>query len=490
METNGKLEPMYTSILENKKDIKMKNRKFMYSKITFLLGLVFIINVSCERDPSDDLEFATFPNNAEVFIDGFTGGLDYFPFEGSYLEAFSVDEQTKYRGSASMRFDIPSPNDPLINGTYGGATFNLDSPRDLSGFDALTFWAKASEGKTINEIGFGVADIDKYRTVIDGLQLSTNWKKYIIPIPDPSKLNAEKGMFFYGESDVDGYTFWIDELQFEKLGTIGQPRPAILNGNDVTEQTFTGSTINIAGRGLTQTFNLESGINQTVFAAPSYFTFSSTDVDIARVSELGIVSIVGSGTATITATLGGVKAAGSLTLESLGSFSSAPIPTRAPSNVISIFSDAYTNVPVDYYNGFFTPDGQTTLGGAPPATLGDGQVINYTNLNFVGIGMFDEVSPVNATAMTHLHVDINVQEAMDSGDFINIQLLNSVGNNETSGTVKINSSKLLTDQWVSLDIPLSDFAGLGSRTEIGLLFFISDSTISNIFVDNIYFYKE
>mgnify|MGYP002795101293 FL=1 len=125
----------------------MKNRKFMYSKITFLLGLVFIINVSCERDPSDDLEFATFPNNAEVFIDGFTGGLDYFPFEGSYLEAFSVDEQTKYRGSASMRFDIPSPNDPLINGTYGGATFNLDSPRDLSGFDALTFWAKASEGK-------------------------------------------------------------------------------------------------------------------------------------------------------------------------------------------------------------------------------------------------------------------------------------------------------------------------------------------------------
>ena len=312
----------------------------------------------------------------------------------------------------------------------------------------------------------------------------------MITIRDRSKLNAEKGMFVYGEYDEDGYTFWIDELQFEKLGTIGQPRPAILNGNDVTEQTFTGSTINIAGRGLTQTFNLESGINQTVFAAPSYFTFSSTDVDIARVSELGIVSIVGSGTATITATLGGVKAAGSLTLESLGSFSSAPTPTRAPSNVISIFSDAYTNVPVDYYNGFFTPDGQTTLGGAPPATLGDGQVINYTNLNFVGIGMFDEVSPVNATAMTHLHVDINVQEAMDSGDFINIQLLNSVGNNETSGTVKINSSKLLTDQWVSLDIPLSDFAGLGSRTEIGLLFFISDSTISNIFVDNIYFYKE
>jgi len=470
----------------------MKNIKFIYLKITLLLGFIITLTVSCEREYSDDVAFASHSANGEIFIDGFVGGLDYFPFGNSFAEAFSVESNETYKGEASMRFDIP-----VFGVGYGGATFPSTAPRDLSGYDALTFWAKASQGADINEIGFGInGDTgNKYRVTMQNLAISTQWTKYIIPIPDASKLDQEIGMFWYAEgaeniNDEGGYTFWIDELQFEKLGTIGQSRPAILNGNDVTEQTFTGSTINLADRGLTQTFNLESGINQTVLVAPSYFIFSSTDVDIARVSELGIVSIVGSGTATITATLGGVKAKGSLTVEASGSFDSAPTPTRDPSNVISIFSDAYTNVPVDYYNGFFTPDGQTTLGGDPPATLGDGQVINYTNLNFVGIGTFLNVPTINATQMTHLHVDINVQEAIDSGDFINIQLLNSVGNNETSGTVKINSSKLLTDEWVSLDIPLSDFAGLGSRNEIGLLFFISDSTISNIFVDNIYFYKE
>ena len=259
---------------------------------------------------------------------------------------------------------------------------------------------------------------------------------------------------------------------------------------DVEETTFIGTNINLADRGLTQTYNLASGVNQKVIAAPSYFSFTSTNPEVASVNEFGVVTVLGSGTSKITATMAGVEAAGSLTIESIGNFQAAPTPTRPQQNVISIFSDAYSNIAVDYYNGFFTPDGQTTLGGAPPATLGTGQVINYTALNFVGIGFFNNVAPVNATEMTHLHVDINVQESVNPGDFIRLQLLNSVGNNETSGAVTLNSTQLISDQWVSLDIPLADFAGLTARNELGLLFFISDSTISNIFVDNIYFYKE
>ena len=38
-------------------------------------------------------------------------------------------------------------------------------------------------------------------------------------------------------------------------------------------------------------------------------------------------------------------------------------------------------------------------------------------------------------------------------------------------------------------VSLANF-GLASRNQIGLLFFVSQTTISNIFVDNIYFYKE
>jgi hypothetical protein len=469
----------------------MKNiyRKFIHSNITFLLGLIFIITVSCERELSEDVEFATFPSTAEVFIDGFSGGLEYLPFGGSKFDAFTVDNETKIKGSASMRFDVPNVGDP--DGAFAGAIFPDFGGRDLSGYDALTFWAKASQAGTINEIGFG-QDFgeNKFLVTLPNLLLSTNWKKYTIPIPDASKLTFEKGMFWYAEGPEDGigYTFWVDELKFEELGTIAQPQPAIFNGLDDVQQTFIGNNITISG---TQTFNLESGINQTVIAAPSYYTFSSTDVDVARVSELGIVSIIGTGTAKITATLAGVKANGSLTIESLGSFTGAPTPTRDASNVISIFSDAYTNVPVDFYNGFFAPF-QTTLGGADLSINGD-IIIQYTALNFVATEFKNPT--VNASEMTHIHVDIQIQESIDPGDFISIELgdfgSNSAfgGDDDSSGRVTFTNTDLISNQWISLDIPLANFAGLTSTSNLAQIFFISDATISSILVDNMYFYK-
>lgn len=478
----------------------MKNTKFIITKMTLLFGFIFTMLVSCERELSDEAVFATFSTAPEVFNDSPVGlGTDfYFPYGGSKPTAWTVDQKVSYQGSASMRFDVPNANDPA--GNYAGAIFRIDgegSGRNLTGYDALTFWAKATQAVTIGEIGFGEDfGLNKFLTTRTNVDLTTNWVKYIIPIPDPSKLIQERGMLRYSAGGIGvvgaevGYTFWIDELKFEKLGTLAQPQPKILKGVDVEETTFIGTNINLADRGLTQTYNLASGVNQKVIAAPSYFSFTSTNPEVASVNEFGVVTVLGSGTSKITATMAGVEAAGSLTIESIGNFQAAPTPTRPQQNVISIFSDAYSNIAVDYYNGFFTPDGQTTLGGAPPATLGTGQVINYTALNFVGIGFFNNVAPVNATEMTHLHVDINVQESVNPGDFIRLQLLNSVGNNETSGAVTLNSTQLISDQWVSLDIPLADFAGLTARNELGLLFFISDSTISNIFVDNIYFYKE
>ena len=82
---------------------------------------------------------------------------------------------------------------------------------------------------------------------------------------------------------------------------------------------------------------------------------------IAFVNEFGVIN-VSSGTAVITASLGGVEAEGSLTINAAGEFELAPAPTTDPSNVISVFSDTYTNIPVDFFNGYWQPY-QTTLGG-------------------------------------------------------------------------------------------------------------------------------
>jgi len=292
-------------------------------------------------------------------------------------------------------------------------------------------------------------------------------------------------MFFYSEGPENdrGYTFWIDELKFEKLGTVAHPQYAILNGEDQVETSFVGVSKVIGG--LSSTFNLPSGVNQTVNVTSSYFEFASSNESVATVNESGSVSVVGGpGTAIITATVGGVPAKGSLTLQSVGSFQPAPVPTRDPAKVISLFSNVYTNVPVDYYNGYWAPF-QTTLS-ADFAVNGD-NILHYTDFNFVGIQF---TSPtVDATAMTHLHVDVYLPNTLTANAVFKIEMVD----NGTGGTgaFTTNIPVAQSRQWVSLDIPLSSFAGLSNRAKLAQVIFVDDNDkIPSFYADNVYFYSE
>ena len=204
----------------------MKTVKYIYTKSIVLLGMACILLVSCERDLPDEIVFSEFPSTPEIFIDGPVGlGSDfYFPYLGSKATAWSVDNDESYLGSSSMRFDVPNANDP--EGNYAGAIFRIDGGgRNLSQYDALTFWAKATQGVTIAQFGFGEDFLEnKYVTTLRDVPLSTAWQKIIIPIPDPSKLTQERGMFRYaagtGGTNGAAFTFWVDELKFEKLGGV------------------------------------------------------------------------------------------------------------------------------------------------------------------------------------------------------------------------------------------------------------------------------
>ncbi|QIH38072.1 glycosyl hydrolase family 16 [Flavobacterium sp. Sr18] len=468
----------------------MKKSNYRDSKIIFLLGLILIVTVGCERELSDDVEFATFPKTAEVFIDGFSGGLNYFPFSGSKANAFTVDQEVKYKGTASMRFDVPTVGDP--NGAFAGAIFPDATGRDLSDYDALTFWIKSTQAATLNEVGLGNDfGANKYLVTMTNVPLSTNWTKVIIPIPDATKLTLEKGMFWYAEGaeNGNGYTFWIDELKYEKLGTVAQPKPAIFNGVDKKENSFIGSNVTIDG--LTQTYNLASGINQTVLAAPSYFKFSSSNIEVARVSELGIVTIVGFGTAKITAAVAGVKATGSLTIEASGSFGSAPVPTQAAVNVISLFSNAYTNVPVDFFNGLY--DGSTTK--TSDIKVGFDNFKYYSDLNYVGIEFKNPA--INATTMGFLHLDIWTADTTNTPFIVKIRDRGANGvidtniftggptvdDKEISYTVPAN--QITPGQWISINIPLTgDIAS--QKGNLAQIVFVGDI---KFLLDNLYFYK-
>lgn len=466
-------------------------------KLSFRTRLVYPLSLlaagfaifSCENDPND-FEDAEFPRNPEVFIDTFTPGLIYSAYGGAVPAAFQVDTEVSYNNTAaSMRFDVPNVNDPA--GAFAGGSFYTTVGRNLTGYDALTFWAKSSVAATIDVVGFGNDFGDnKFQAAINGLQISTVWKKYIIPIPDASKLTQEKGMFFISEGpeNGNGYTFWIDEVQFEKLGTINPQQPQILNGEDVEQIAYVGVTNTIDG--LVTEFNMPNGINQAVTVTPAYFTFSSSNESVATVNEQGIVTTVGSGEAIITATVGGEDALGSLTINSQGDFVHAPTPTPDADNVISIFSDAYQNVPVNYYNGYWQPY-QTTQ--SADFTVNNDNVLNYTNFNFVGVEFSSPT--VDASGMSHLHVDIYLPEPLQGGAVFRVGLVDFGadgafgGGNDTNFTLPFTAPTIAAQTWVSLNIPLANFTGLASRAHLGQIIF-EGTNIPGFYADNIYFVND
>lgn len=494
---------------------------FSNLKFNFLsLGVVTLVLLfqSCERDISDSAVLATYPNTADIFTDAPVGLTDAFfesfdPNTGANPFGFGVDNTIAYAGTTSIRIDVPSPNDPE-GGYIGGIFRDRGAGRNLTGYDCLTFWAKASTTGTFGTVGFGVDfEENKHEVTVSDLELSTGWRKYIIPIPDPSKLTRERGLFTFAAGTQStngmGYTIWIDELRFEKLGNVRLLHPFIQNGEDITVAGFIGSNQVIGGLGAL--FNLPNGQNISINAAPSYFEFESSNTNVTGpfLIENGQVTtrIIGtSGTAVVTGRLKNDQAQGSKTINAAGVFPHAPVPNRPASSVISIFSDAYTNVPVRHYNGFFL--GSNTQGGAginpnnvdiqtpfPNGNLDN--IIHYTQLDFVSIGMYETVPRVNISGMTHFHVDINVRQAVNPGNFIRLELHSSQpsGPTTSSGSFLISSTSLINtnpDGWISLDIPISSFPGFSDPNNLGQIFFVSGGPggIFNIWVDNVYFYAQ
>jgi hypothetical protein len=311
-----------------------------------------------------------------------------------------------------------------------------------------------------------------------------------VPIPDATKLLKERGLFWFSAgtqaTNGSGYTLWFDEIKFEKLGTIGNSRPSIFNGADVKQTGFFGLTIPITG--LTQIVNLASGRDQAINVAPSFYNFKSTDTMVAVVDKAGLVTIVGDGDAIITATLAGVPTKGSLTVSSVGNFQLAPTPARDPNKVISIFSDHYTNVTVDFYNGYWEP-WQTTV--SNDFAVAGNNMLGYSKFNFVGIQF--ATPTVDATTKNNLHLNMYIPENVPA----NLDFLITIkdfgadkkdgGTDDTKQLVYLKKPAFTADTWKTVEIPLT----LANKNNIGQIIMenVNGSTLTDFYLDNIYFYQ-
>ncbi len=443
------------------------------------LALLALATAGCERDTSG-LRPAPLSTDPIVFRDGFTGAVEFQAFLGSNLSALSVDRNEAYQGTASLRVDIPQADNP--NGGWAGGAFVADVVRNLSGYDALTFWAKSSKPSTLDVAGLGNDNTgtSKYEAQWSRIPLTTEWERFVIPIPLPAKLSAERGLFFIAEGPegLEGHQVWFDEIMFEKVGTITNPRPTMASR---TVTAFVSTTLSITG---TETTFTVDGADETIEHMPGYFRFISSDEAVA-VSAEGAIRVVGGGTATITARLGTVTATGEVTVVATAPPSTpAPSPTLPATDVISLFSNVYPSVPVDTWSASWDQADVTDL-----VIPGD-DVKAYTNLVYAGI---EFTSPtIDATGMTHFHLDVWVPQ----GTVFRVKLVDFGpdgvfgGGNDSEDELAFTASSappLVTGAWVSLDLPLADFTRLQSRAHLAQLIISGD--MRTAFIDNVYFHR-
>ena len=148
----------------------------------------------------------------------------------------------------------------------------------------------------------------------------------------------------------------------------------------------------------------------------------------------------------------------------------APTPTLPANEVISIFSNAYTPLPGVNLNPNW---GQATV--VSFVVIQGDTVMKYGGLNFQGTELNQNLNLVSA-GMQYVHIDFWTANSTE----LNFFLISPGPNQESVALVPPGT----TEEWVSVDIPLSDFEPTVNLTEVFQLMFTGNETI---YLDNIYF---
>jgi len=147
----------------------------------------------------------------------------------------------------------------------------------------------------------------------------------------------------------------------------------------------------------------------------------------------------------------------------------APTPTLPPTEVISVFSDAYNDIPGTNLNPGW---GQSTVFSL--ITIQGDTTMVYGNLNYQGIELGSSQN-LTAAGMQYLHLDFWNANSTDLGVY-----LISPGPVETRVSLVPPGT---TESWISLDIPLTEFAPV-DLTNVFQFKFDGNGTI---YLDNIFF---
>tara|TARA_R100000388_G_scaffold86352_1_gene65817 strand:- start:6734 stop:8470 length:1737 start_codon:yes stop_codon:yes gene_type:complete len=161
-------------------------------------------------------------------------------------------------------------------------------------------------------------------------------------------------------------------------------------------------------------------------------------------------------------------------------------PSRNVDDVISIYSDAYSNIGVNAYSAVFDDSSIEDV-----VIEGD-SVLKIDFTNFLGIDFSGNKQ--DASQMTHFHLDFWTSSIDLDGRVFNSKFSQWGGSDgEVSAfELPINSGTnpaIESQTWVSIDVPFSSWTN-SPQTRDDLAQFILTSNMDVVFIDNLYLYRE
>lgn len=164
----------------------------------------------------------------------------------------------------------------------------------------------------------------------------------------------------------------------------------------------------------------------------------------------------------------------------------APTPTIDASKVISMFSNAYTNVPVTTWKTDWSAAGALT-----DMQIAGNDTKKYEGVTFVGIETTG-ANVIDASTMLYFNVDI----LTDNVTSLKIKLVDFGANGVYNGVGLVDDKEheltfvaSLTG-WNSYKIPFADFTGLTTRAHMAQYIFTAAPTGGSFYLDNMYFSTE
>jgi hypothetical protein len=314
------------------------------------------------------------------------------------------------------------------------------------------------------------------------------WISYDIPLTSFTAPNLAILKWIVPVTTATNTTLYFDNVYFSR------PPTDPLKNATLSDLQVDGTTISGFGSStITYSYNVPSG----TIAVPQITLATPTEVGTgATASITNATTIPGDATVLVTSSDTTTTKTYTISIAETGPSTSAPTPPiRDATDVISIFSDAYTNVTID--------DFDFGLCGTNPS-VSEVMIAGFPAQNYLGQGcqgISVETNRIDASEFTNLHFDFYTDVSGPDliGKVFNIKLVDWAGNETEAGStgLEVNfndgtSPGITTGSWVSVDVDITSIGGMvgGNLTRSDIAQIHITSNLPNAWYDNLYLYKE